>query len=333
MKKKNILLTITFISIISLLTSGCGKEAKLKNGEEKVVSLKEFNISADQYYSEIKSENISKLIDMIDHKLFDEKYKTDDQEKEAIENQINQMKSYYSTDETFTSAINQYFGVNNEEELKEVLSLEYKRNLAVEDYVKSTLTKKEIKDYYNDNIIGDIKASHILIKSNAKEDATSEEKAEAEEKALKKAKDIIKKLEEGKDFASLAKKYSEDTGSAENGGDLGYFSSDEMDTDFVNAVKNLKKNEYTKTPVKTQYGYHIILKVNQKKKPSLEESEQKIKETLATDKLNADASLHYQALVEIREKENIKFNDDAIKKAYDDLMDKLIKNASTSTAN
>lgn len=333
MKKKNILLTITFISIISLLTSGCGKEAKLKNGEEKVVSLKEFNISADQYYSEIKSENISKLIDMIDHKLFDEKYKTDDQEKKAIENQINQMKSYYSTDETFTSAINQYFGVNNEEELKEVLSLEYKRNLAVEDYVKSTLTKKEIKDYYNDNIIGDIKASHILIKSNAKEDATSEEKAEAEEKALKKAKDIIKKLEEGKDFASLAKKYSEDTGSAENGGDLGYFSSDEMDTDFVNAVKNLKKNEYTKTPVKTQYGYHIILKVNQKKKPSLEESEQKIKETLATDKLNADASLHYQALVEIREKENIKFNDDAIKKAYDDLMDKLIKNASTSTAN
>ena len=333
MKKKNILLTITFISIISLLTSGCGKEAKLKNGEEKVVSLKEFNISADQYYSEIKSENISKLIDMIDHKLFDEKYKTDDQEKEAIENQINQMKSYYSTDETFTSAINQYFGVNNEEELKEVLSLEYKRNLAVEDYVKSTLTEKEIKDYYNDNIIGDIKASHILIKSNAKEDATSEEKAEAEEKALKKAKDIIKKLEEGKDFASLAKKYSEDTGSAENGGDLGYFSSDEMDTDFVNAVKNLKKNEYTKTPVKTQYGYHIILKVNQKKKPSLEESEQKIKETLATDKLNADASLHYQALVEIREKENIKFNDDSIKKAYDDLMDKLIKNASTSTAN
>ncbi len=330
MKKKNILLTVTAISIASLLATGCGKEAKLKNGEEKAVSLKNTTISANQYYDEIKTENIAKLVDMIDHKLFDKKYKTDKEETEAIENKIKQMKSYYNTDEKFQNAISQFFGVNSEDELKEVLSLEYKRNLAVEDYVKSTLTDKEIENYYNDNIIGDIKASHILIKSEASTDATDEEKEKAEKKALNKAKDIIKKLDKGEDFASLAKKYSKDTGSAESGGDLGYFSADEMDEDFVNATKKLKSKEYTKTPVKTQYGYHIILKVDQKEKPSLKDSKEKIKETLATNKLSADSSLHYQALIEIREKKNIKFNDDKLKKAYDDLMDKLIKNASAS---
>lgn len=333
MKKKNILFVITTVSIVTLLTTGCGKEAKLKNGEEKAVSFKNSTISVDNYYNEIKTENISKLVDMIDHKLFDKKYKTDDKEKESIETQIKQIKSYYTTDETFQNAISQYFGVSSEDELKEVLSLEYKRNLAVTDYVKSTITDKEIKDYYNDNITGDMKASHILIKSSAKDDATDEEKEKAEKKALEKAKKIIKKLDEGKDFAELAKKYSEDTATAEKGGDLGYFSADEMDENFSNATKELKENEYSKTPVKSQYGYHIILKTGQKQKPTLKSSKKKIIETLATNKIDSDSSLHYQALVEIREKAKIKFNDDKLKKAYDDLMDKLIKNASSSSSN
>lgn len=330
MNKKGIVLAISTISILSLITTGCGKVATLKNGEEVAVSVKGGKISADKYYEEIKSTNISKLIDMIDHELFDEKYKTDDEEKEYIENQIQQIKSYYTTDETFKSAIQQYFGVNDEDELKDVLSLEYKRNLAVTDYVESTVTEKEIKDYYNDNITGDIKASHILIKSSATSDSTDEEKAAAEEEALKEAQKIIKKLNNGKDFAELAKKYSDDTGTKENGGDLGYFSVDEMDEDFIEAVKKLNNNEYTKEPVKTQFGYHIILKVDQKEKPKLKKVKEEIIETIATNKLESDTSLYYQALVEIREQNKIKFNDSEIKKAYNDLMDQLIKSSTTT---
>jgi len=331
MNKKSIILAISTISILSLITTGCGKVATLKNGEEVTVSVKSGKISADKYYEEIKSTNISKLVDMIDHELFDEKYKSDDKEKEYVENQIQQIKSYYTTDEAYENVIQQYFGVNNEDELKEVLSLEYKRNLAVTDYVESTITEKEIKEYYNNNITGDIKASHILIKSDAASDATDEEKTKAEEAALNEAKKIIKKLENGENFAELAKKYSDDTGSKENGGDLGYFSTDEMDEDFIEAVKKLNNKEYTKEPVKTQFGYHIILKVDQKKKPTLKKVKDEIKETIATNKLDSDASLYYQALVEIREKNKIKFNDSEIKKAYNDLMDQLIKNSSSTT--
>lgn len=330
MNKKSIVLAISTITILSLITTGCGKVATLKNGEEITVSVKGGKISADKYYEEIKSTNISKLIDMIDHKLFDEKYKSDDKEKEYIENQIQQIKSYYTTDETFKSAIQQYFGVNNEDELKDVLSLEYKRNLAVKDYVESTVTEKEIKEYYKNNITGDIKASHILIKSDASNDATDEEKTKAEENAKKEAEDIIKKLKDGEDFSKLAKKYSDDTGSKENGGDLGYFSIDEMDEDFIEAVKKLNNNEYTKEPVKTQFGYHIILKVDQKEKPKLKKVKEDIIETIATNKLDSDTSLYYQVLIEIREKNKIKFNDSEIKKAYNNLMDQLIRN-STAT--
>ena len=330
MNKKNVIIAISIISILSIMTTGCGKVATLKNGEKVTVSVKGGKISADKYYEKIKSTNISKLIDMIDHELFDKKYKSNDEEKEYIEGQINQIKSYYTTDETFKSAIQQYFGANDEDELKTVLSLEYKRNLAVKDYVESTITEKEIKEYYENNVTGDIKASHILIKSDAKSDSTDEEKNKAEEEAKKEAENIIKELKDGKSFSELAKKHSDDTGSKENGGDLGYFSIDEMDEDFIEAVKKLKNNEYTKEPVKTQFGYHIILKVDQKDKPKLKKVKEDIIEKIATKKLDSDSSLYYQALIEIREKNKIKFNDSEIKKAYNDLMDKLIKNSTTT---
>ena len=77
---------------------------------------------------------------MIDHQLFDEKYKTDDTEKETINSQIEQMKSQYNNDdEAFQAAYKQYLGVEDEDELRDMLSLEYKRNLAIEDYVKNSV--------------------------------------------------------------------------------------------------------------------------------------------------------------------------------------------------
>ena len=88
-------------------------------------------------------------------------------------------------------------------------------------------------------------------------------------KLRKKLKDLIKKLNDGEDFATLAKENSDDTGSAANGGDLGYFNKGEMVKEFEDAAYNLKVNEYTKEPVKTTYGYHIILKTGEKDKAKL----------------------------------------------------------------
>lgn len=328
--KKKLGISLCILSVLILTVTGCGKKAELDDNKT-AVSLKGIKITATDYYNEIKTSNISKLVDMIDHQLFDEKYKSDDEENQAVKEQINQLKESYSDETTFLSVIQQYFGVNSEDELEDMLRLEYKRNKAVEEFVANNLTDKEIEDYYDKNIIGDIKASHILITPDVDSDATDEEKEKAEEKAKKKAEKIIKKLDEGEDFAELAKEYSDDEATAKNGGDLDYFNTDDMDENFIEAVKDLENNEYTKEPVKTQYGYHIILKVDQKEKPELDDVKDTIKETLANNKLNNDSTLHYETLIDIREENNIKWNDDELEKQYNELMDQLLKAASSST--
>ncbi|HIT37969.1 MAG TPA: peptidylprolyl isomerase, partial [Candidatus Onthousia faecipullorum] len=133
------------------------------------------------------------------------------------------------------------------------------------------------------------------------------------------------------DFEELAKEYSDDTGSAEDGGFIDYFNKDDnMDEAFLNASIDLEEGEYTKEPVQSSFGYHIILKVDQKDKPELDEVRDDIKETLAKEKLNEDSALMYNALIEIREEAGIEFNDDSLKKDYDELMQQLIDNVSSA---
>lgn len=326
MKKNKLILTLSFLAAITLMFTGCGKKAELKDGAEVAVSVKGGKITATEYYEEIKNDNIATLIDMIDHKLLDKTYQTDDEENKAVKNQISQMKKKYgSNEETYLNILRQYFGVNSEKELEEMLRLEYKRNRAVKDYISTHLTDKEIKDYYNDNIYGDIRASHILISVDASDNATTEEKEKAEKKALEQAKDIIKQLDEGKDFATLAKKYSTDESNKEKGGDLGYFQPSDMVDEFSEAVRNLKDGEYTKKPVKTKFGYHIILRVDQKEKESLDSLKDSIKEKLASQKISDDNSVYYESLVKFRESKELKWNDTELEKSYNDYMNNLIK--------
>lgn len=328
MKNKKVITCLSTLLVISLIATGCGKEIEVKNGSKVAVSVTGDKFTATEYYEKIKENNITELIDMIDHSLFDKKYKTDEKETEEINSQINQIKSYYgSNEETYLSIINQYFGAESEDELKEILSLEYKRNLAVEDYIKKNIKDDEIKKYYEENIYGEVKASHILIAVDVNDDATDEEKEEAENKAKEKAEELINKLNDGEKFDKLAKENSADQSNASNGGDLGYFDLNDMVEEFSNAVKDLNVDEYTKEPIKTEFGYHIILKTGQKEKPKLKEVKDDIKDEIKTQKLNDDNSLYYEALKAIREDNKIKWNDDKLKKAYNKYMDKLIENA------
>ena len=331
---KKIVKITTCALAICLLITGCGNNASLKDNHT-VVKTDEGKITADDLYVELRDKyGISVLVDMIDHQLFDEKYETDETEEETINAQIEQMKSQYNNDEdAFKAAITQYLGVEDEEELRDLLSLEYKRNLAIEEHVKSSITDDEIQKYYDDEVIGDIKVRHILIKPDTTDDMSTEEKTEAEDKAKKEAEDLIKKLDDGDDFKELAKEYSDDTGSASDGGLIDYFNKDDnMDEAFLNASIVLEKGKYTEEPVKSSFGYHIILKLDQKKKPKLKKVKNDIIETLAEDKLNSDSSLMYNALIEIREDAGIKFKDDSLKKDYDELMQKLIDSVNSSVS-
>lgn len=331
MKNRKIILGIVALSAVALLTTGCGQEAELENGSEVVVKLDGVKITADEYYNEIKTTNVSTLVDMIDHELFDEKYGGTEEEDTEVEEQIETLRSYYGDDEdTYNSVLLQYFGANDEDELDEILRLEYRRNQAVNDYVDSTIKDDEINKYYKNEVYGQVSASHILIMPSVSEDATTDETETAEEEALNLAKKIIKKLKNGENFEDLAKEYSDDDSNASKGGDLGYFDYDDMVDEFSDALKELEIDEYTVEPVKTSYGYHIILKTGEKEKPELDEIKEEIIETLRNQKLDEDSTLYYTALMEIREEAGIKWKDDKIKKQYNKLMDQLIEYATSN---
>ena len=328
MKNKKWFLALAALLVVTTLTTGCGQKAELKDGSQVAVKLDGIKITADEYYNEIKDINVATLVDMIDHQLFDKKYGKTDEENNQVEEQIKSLKDQYGSDEdTYKAVLRQYFGVQDEDELEDMLRLEFRRNAAINDYIEKNIKDKEIEKYYENDIYGEVKASHILITPSVSEDATTDEKEKAEKEALKEAKKIIKELKNGKKFADLAKKYSKDEASASNGGDLGYFDLNEMVDEFSDAVKELKVDEYTKEPVKSSFGYHIILKTGEKEKPKLKDVKDKILETLREEKLNEDPALYYQTLVDIRKDKKIEFKDDKIKKQYNKLMDQLIDSA------
>ena len=310
MKKRTILgLTLTI-----LLLTGCGV-AKLENGEEVVASVNGQNITADTLYNEIKDKyGRNTMIDMVDKIILDAKYKED----ETMNTTINSQIAYYKEQlkDQYLSYLKTQLGLNSEEEFKDLLKLDYRRNLAVKEYVKETITDKEVTDYYNTEAVGDIKASHILIKPEVTDEMTDEEKATKEQEALNLAKDLIARLDKGEKFEDLAKEYSTD-GSASSGGDLGYFNKGKMVDAFENAAFALEKGKYTTEPVKSEFGYHIILKTDEKAKLTLEESKDSIIDTIATAKINeGDTTLSFKALQDLREKAKLDIQDSELKKQY-----------------
>ena len=315
-------LVISMLLVVLLLT-GCGSNAKLANGQEKVVDLKEGAITADELYTEMKNRYaLNVLINMIDSKILNEKYKSDDEEKKYIESMTNQAQLYYQyfynqQYSTYSQFILAQYGVSSEEGLNDVFALEHKRNKAVKDYAKRLVTEKEINDYYETKTVGDMKVSHILITVDAAEDADENAKKEAKDAAYAKAQEVIKKLDDGGDFAELAKEYSKDS-SASKGGDIGYINDDgSYEEAFVTAAKKLKTGAYTKTPVETKYGYHVIKLVDMKEKPKLADVKDTILDTLAEEKQKADENMSTKALIELRKNSNIDVVDKELKKQYE----------------
>jgi len=253
LKKKMIL----GLCVMTLLLSGCGV-AKLKDGQEVVASLTGENITADDLYNKIKDKYARDiLIDMIDKTILDKAYKTDD----TMTSAVNQQVSYYKEQlgDSFLTTIKSNLGLNSEEELYNYLMLSYKRNLATQDYVKKQLTANEISTYYENKTVGDVYVSHILIKAVTTSTMTDDQVAAAEATAKAKAQALITQLDKGADFATLAKANSEDTGSATNGGIIGWINKNDATYSqyFRDGAYTLKKGEYSATPVKSEYG--IIL--------------------------------------------------------------------------
>lgn len=164
---------------------------------------------------------------------------------------------------------------------------------------RAKVTDQEVKAYYDKHKeefipTTQIKASHILVK-------TEDE-----------AKKVLARLKKGEKFGDIAKAVSVDTASAQNGGDLGYFSKGQMVPEFEKAAASLNVGDVS-VPVQTQFGYHII-KVTDKKKGApieFEKIKDMISQRLAGEK---QKEAFDQYIAELKKNYKVEINKDIIAK-------------------
>lgn len=174
-------------------------------------------------------------------------------------------------------------------------------NILFKKEVIDSITDEEVKARYDKEIAAtppeeEVKARHILLKSEDE------------------AKEVIKELEGGADFVELAKTKS--TGpSASEGGDLGYFRKGRMVPAFEEAAFGLKAGEFTKEPIKSEFGWHVI-KVEDRREaepPKLEQVAPQIRQVLLREK--------YAALLDAARSEvEVEVVDPALKEGYETVM-------------
>ena len=191
-------------------------------------------------------------------------------DEEEFNEAMEQLEKYHGGKDALETYLKQqgYHRDTFEEEVRDRLIInKFKEKLTADVKV----TDEEVKKYYEENKAmfelpsPEIRASHILVD-------TEEE-----------AREILKKIKEGADFAELAKQYSKDPGSKDLGGDLGYFAKGKMVPEFDEAAFALNPGEVSDV-VKSEYGYHIIKVTGKRSSLSFEDAKEDIRSNLESAK-------------------------------------------------
>lgn len=248
----NFITRLLLLFVISILSLANAKVYAVVDGEEvndnDMMFLKQVMPNAN--FESLPKDMQAKAIDQaIERKLLT---------KEAKKDKLEDSNEYKEALENFKDTM--------------ILELWMRKQI---DTVK--LSDADIKKFYNENkqqmiVPETVNARHILVKTK------------------KEAEDIINELNKSKNniedkFIELAKSKSKDP-SANNGGDLGFFTKEDMVPEFANAAFALNTNTYTKQPIKTNYGYHVIYLKSKKPKGVVdyEEAKPKIEQELKLTK-------------------------------------------------
>lgn len=255
MKKLAIALTLS-VGVLSLTACNSDKE-------EVVVETEAGNITKEEFYNELIDRNGEQVLkDMVTIEVLENKYDISDKK---VDSEVQKLKDQYG--DQFEAALQQS-GYKDVDAFKKVVRVSLLKEAAVSENIE--VTDEEIKTQY-EQMKTELKASHILV---------------ADEET---AKEVKQKLEDGADFAELAKEYSTDKASAEKGGDLGYFTVGTMVPEFENAAYKLEVGEISE-PVKTQHGYHIIKLTDKRESEAeigtFEEEKENIRRELVSKKVD-----------------------------------------------
>lgn len=275
--------------------------AKLKNGEEPVVTLKGKEITANDFYDKLKESynTLEIILDLIDGYILNDKYDLDEDAtkyaEETSENVYEQYQSYmgYSKEE-FLSAN----GFKDDKDFKEYLKVSYLYDIYVKEYVSSKVSDNEINDFYKDNVIGERK---IVLFSSMEDDNSLESVRSA--------------LKKGTSVSNIKKKYDDIT---VNELTVTYKDYLNFDEDLWTKIKTLKEKGYSNVVEDSSLGRVVVYVTSTSDKPNLKDIRDDVLDLVIEEKLSNDKTLYDKALIDLRESYDIDFKDTVVKKDYDD---------------
>lgn len=310
-------LAIILVLVIALTCTLCYKRIpKTKDGKQVLATVKGKTFTADDLYLALKDDyGTDKLINMIDSYITSKEVKFTKENEEYIQDIVDSWKAQAeSYGMSLVDLIGNYgLKIKDEQDFFNYLKENYSISLAVEKFIGDQASEKDLKAYYEENFSDSLTVRHILIE-------VDEDENEAKEKAM----DLIEQLNDTDKnkledkFAELAKDNSDDTGSYSEGGLIENVTKTSVVSEFFEAANELKDGEYTKEPVKTSYGYHIIYRVNSDPVEEFKKIKDKVKSEYAKSLLNADSTLQVTKWAELRKSYKLNIVDTNIKNEYED---------------
>lgn len=295
--KKFKLTSIALLSTVALAACSTGSS----DGSSAVATGDGVEVTNEELQAELKSTYGNTVLqELIMEEVFVNEV-GDDRAKELKEEATTEVETLiaaYGGEDEFNTVLASS-GFSDREDYEHQVYYYKLMSESVSKYIE--VTDEEIQTAYDD-YTPSFTASHILV--------------EDEETAN----DIISQLDDGADFAELAKEHSTDTASAEKGGSLGEVNADSgLDETFFAAAQELAEGEYTTTPVETDFGYHIIKMDEKPEKGSLEEEKDQLTESIKAEKLT-DSALVAGIVSDIMKSHNIEIKDEDLETALDDVI-------------
>jgi len=265
--RKFLLLTLAVLMVLAF--AGCGQDVVATVNGEKITGA-ELSQRVDQIKSGMEKQGIDfsgdkgqvfmeslrekTLDEMINNKLvLQEAKKLGKLTQEQVQEKVRPFKDQFPTVEEYEKFLDQI--MMSEEDVAYILNLQ-------EQVTKDVppVSEDDVKKYYDENKEQferpeQLQVRHILFFIDDGSKGYPVQHTDAEARQM--AEDVIAQLNQGKDFAALAREKSEDSGTR-NGGGLYTFGEGEAVKEFSDAAYALSPGEYTRTPVKTEYGYHVI---------------------------------------------------------------------------
>ncbi|EUJ33600.1 hypothetical protein MFLO_00040 [Listeria floridensis FSL S10-1187] len=277
-KKKAALGIVSAMAVVGLTACGNGGD---------VVKTDDGNVTKDELYTAMKDKYGSQTVQQLTfQKVLEKKYKVSDKEIDA---KVKEYKDQYG--DQFSSVLAQS-GLT-EDSFKENIKYNMLVQKATEADIKTD--DKTLKEYYK-TWQPDITVRHILVEKEAT------------------AKEIEQKLKDGGKFADLAKEYSTDTSTKEDGGLLPAFGPGKMDPAFEKAAYALKKKGDISAPVKSQYGYHIIQMEKPASKTTFEKDKKAVKAAYLASQVTQENM--QKTLEKVYKDAGIKVEDKDLKDAF-----------------